>query len=150
MSITWILVANESEARLLQSQKSEKTRIIKEFDNPNGKAKSRDVNSDRPGRSFDSAGMARHAMAPDVDLRSHERQVFAKKLGDYLHKELSENRFEQLALIAPPQFLGELRKNISDSLKNCVVVELSKDLPAHSVSNHELVKQLDEDLKDRI
>ncbi len=150
MSITWILVANESEARILQSQKNKKTELIKEFDHPQGKAKVRDINSDKPGRSFSSTGASRHALAPDVDVRTHERQVFAKKLGDYLHKELAENHFERLALIAPPQFLGELRKNISDSLKSCIVVELSKDLPAHSVSNHELIHQLDEDLKGKI
>lgn len=148
MATTWILVANESEARLLESEGSKKEiHLIKEFEHPHGKAKSRDVNSDRPGRSFNSTGSGRHALAPDVDQRAHERQVFAKELGDYLHKEFSENCYEKLALIASPQFLGELRKHVSDSLKNCIVVELDKDLPKHSVSDHELIQQLNKDLE---
>jgi len=49
-----------------------------------------------------------------------------------LDAERKKNAFEQLVVVAPPQFLGDLRASMPDHLKHLIVREINKDLSALS------------------
>lgn len=126
----WALIANSSYAKILEIKGCGKeVHLIEDIPFPEGRLKGKEITNERPGRAFDSQGHSRHAMSSRVDPHEHEVEVFAKQLGSHLHKAHSENRFEELALIAPPHFLGQINLHLSDSVKNCIVKEVGKDLP---------------------
>jgi protein required for attachment to host cells len=77
------------------------------------RTRARDLSADRPGRSFDSHGQGRHAMEPETDAKRHEAEVFAKQVADRIERARIEDEFDELVLIAAPEFLGLLRKSLS-------------------------------------
>ena len=128
----WVLITNSSFAEIYcVNRNGKEIKKIHHIDFPKGREKGTDILSDRPGRSFDRMGDGRHALGTTVDLHSHEQKVFARQVIDILKKEKNENRFEHLAIFAPPQFLGEIRAALSDNLKSCVVKEFNKDIPEY-------------------
>lgn len=85
---------------------------------------SRDLVSDRPGRSFESANAARHAVDPKSDAHDLEEQRFATTVA----KALEAADAQRLVLVAAPTFLGQLRQALSPALRGRVHAELAKDL----------------------
>lgn len=131
----WVLVSNSSYAEIY-SIKGKEITLVQALDHPEGRLKSGEILSDRPGRSFEGRGRggagiggSRHALGSEVDVHMHEQQVFAKQIADVLQKEKSANKFDQLDIIAPPQFLGELRIILSDSVKKSIKKEINKEIP---------------------
>jgi len=64
------------------------------------------------------------------------REAFAAELGHLLDHEYDINAFSDLVLIAPPHFLGLLRKTLGGKLRKRVIAELDKDytpLPLHDL-----------------
>jgi protein required for attachment to host cells len=55
-------------------------------------------------------------------------EVFSRRIGDYLEKARTDHRFHQLVLVAPPKFLGLLRKELGKEVGKLVADELPKDL----------------------
>jgi protein required for attachment to host cells len=53
---------------------------------------------------------------------------FARHLARLMQEGLDAHRFEQLCVMAPPQFLGLLRAAMGTPLKRAVTRELVKDL----------------------
>lgn len=146
-TITWILIANESDARVFSSEGPGKDIIlVQKFEHPEGRKKNQDIVTDRPGKSLGAVSGKFSTMEPRVTPRQHERDIFVHKLIHYLEKEFANHHFAKLSLIAPPNFLGELRRALSNGLQKSVDRELDKDLPASWVPDHELVKMLRKNL----
>jgi len=147
MKKTWALVANSSYAIIYEVKNMGKEiTIVERIPFPDGRKKASELNTDKPGRIFDSFGGARHAASNRVDPHTHEQQIFAAMLCHYLHKARAENKFEELAIIAPPQFYGELHPHFSDSVRPCVIKHVTKDLPERLSDSERLeylVKYLD-------
>lgn len=138
----WVLVANSSLAEIF-SVNGKEIKLVQRLENPSGRQKSGEILTDRPGRSFEGRGRggagsqgSRHALGTEIDVHLHEMQIFAHKLADILRKEKSLNSFDKLDIIAPPQFLGELRAILSDPIKKCISKEINKEIPA-TLSEHE-------------
>jgi hypothetical protein len=55
-------------------------------------------------------------------------EVFANALSARLEKSRVERRYERLHIIAPPTFLGSLRRKLSRETQNLIEKELPKDL----------------------
>jgi len=129
MKNTWILVAHRSGARLFDAPGPGKgLTLIEQMENPEGRLKNGQIDSDRPGRAFDSFGGARHAMSTEQQPTSHVAQRFAKVLGDRLSTGRLQHRFTKLALVAEPRFLGELRSSLDSPTAAMVSATLDKDL----------------------
>lgn len=142
----WILVVNDSGARLLETVRRGKTlKLIQRFPYPAGRKKDGDFYSDRPGRKFDSRGHHRHAMTPEVRPHIHEEEVFAHELMKYLEHSLAENKFDQLALVASPHFLNELRQVIPKDVKARLLTTIAKDY-ADWINDAELIERINRDL----
>lgn len=147
MSVTWILVAQGSCAKVLQVLRNGKeVSLIKEFAHEKTAAKGIDINTDRQGRSFESSGPMRHAMDVSEDIKDHERRVFAKEIAEFLSKAIAENKLSSLILVASPNLLGALRKAMPQSTHKYIKHELGKDLMSQSLKDHELVEKIRDDL----
>lgn len=88
----------------------------------------RDAKSDRPGRAFDSVGHARHSIEPTSDPHRQEEEAFAGTVAAFLAEKLAGRHFDQLIIVAPPRFLGDLRRALDPAVAKHVVKEVAHDL----------------------
>ena len=89
---TYVLIADGARARLFVVEEGTadlKPALGQEFIGTN--LPSREIGSDRPGRSFDSAGFGRHAMEPPTDPHRHAERVFAQEVSRTPDEETNSN-----------------------------------------------------------
>lgn len=137
--IIWVLVADAARARLFQVEPRQTLTpaLAEELIGTN--LRSREIASDRPGRTFDSGGQGRHAKEPPTDPARHAQGEFARDVVRLLEDKRTSHAFERLIVVAPPQFLGDLRGLMSPQLEDMVSAELAKDLsklPVHELQDH--------------
>ena len=145
MASTWILVAHDAGARLFTSQgRGKGLALIESIEHPEGRERDRDIDSDRPGRSFrrDSGDPRRASMGKSQG--PHDRAVarFAKRLADRLEHARVTNELNGLVLVAPPRFLGLLRSSIDVPTSRMIIGSIHKDLATSTEA--ELAKHLRE------
>ena len=93
------------------------------------KLRSRELKSDRPGRSVSSSRTGlRHSIEPKHDHHKMEKHRFTQALGKHLERALNRQAFDDLVIVAPRRSLGELRDLLSDQVKARVQAEVAKDL----------------------
>jgi protein required for attachment to host cells len=128
MATTWIIAADESRARVLQVlDREQRLAEIEDLVNPAGRAQDRELQTDAEPRFTGSQG----GPASDPERQGaveHSVRTFAKKVGRYLDRARNEHRYDQLVLVAPPKFLGALRKELHKEVEKLVTDELPKDL----------------------
>lgn len=129
--LTWILTADGQHARTWEWKNADVSLVlvadlISSADSIS--SFSRDLKSDKPGRSFSSMGARRSAMEPAHDPHELEKTKFAAKLAAALDAALQQGRFRCLVVIAPPRMLGDLRNHFSKQLAETVIGEVDKDL----------------------
>jgi protein required for attachment to host cells len=143
--IIWVLVADATRARVFQVEQPQQTlapALDQELIGTN--LPSRDIASDRPGRTFDSGGQGRHAKEPPTDPARHAQGEFARDVVRLLDERKGNRSFERLIVVAPPQFLGDLRALMSPRLQESISAEIPKDfskLPLHELQDrlHEVL-----------
>lgn len=127
----WIVVADAGRARMftadaLLDQLVEHTALV----HPNAHLPASQRFSDNQARLREGT-----AAEPHTDERDRERQVFAREVAVEVGKHVAE--FERLVLVAPPQFLGALRKELARTLPTGTQrLDIAKDLsklPAHEL-----------------
>lgn len=128
MNMTWILVADAARARLLSAVDDEPAVEIAAFTQPGSRIAGHDLDADRPSRTHDRLGAARHAIEPRTPARDVEAGRFAKFLCLRLQEALDQGEFERLVLMAPPRFLGHLHAAMGKRLRAAIVAETGKDL----------------------
>lgn len=131
---TYIVTGDSAGIRVFQSH----TRFgdwteVTSLSNTDARSPERDRVSDRPGRSFDSFGKARHAMEPAETARQHEVRRFAHQVGEFLGKALAAGKFEHLAVVVEPKFLGYLRKELSATCQRTVHCEIPLNTTGYDV-----------------
>lgn len=125
----WLIVADEGRAALYAAESpTGPLTELRDFIDPENRLRDQDLVTDRPDRAFDSGGEGRHALESSTQPGEVEAQRFAKWLAETLDQVRTEQRFEMLGLVAPPGFLGLLRKSLSDETTRQVVLEIDKDL----------------------
>lgn len=127
MQPTWIVAADHTRGRVF-SMKGSEFEEVHTLTHPEARVQTQVLESDRPGRSVESVGGARHALAPDVDSDEHERAMFAKEISDYVEQARRQQQFAKLVLIAEPKMLGSLRKELSGETMKLVEKELAKNI----------------------
>ena len=129
MTTTWILSANRSSASLFESNWPGKSmRRLQEIPHPQGKMKNQDIDTDKPGRIFDSFGEGRHSTSPKQESTEHIAQQFALKLAELLNKGRLTNAYDKLVLIAEPKFLGVLRAALDKNTELLITQTVNKNL----------------------
>ncbi|MGR8921439.1 MAG: host attachment protein [Gammaproteobacteria bacterium] len=125
----WLLVANQSAARLFEvNADTPRLREIEDFTNPSGRLHDGDLDADRGGRTFDSAGEGRHAMTREQSATGQAADAFARDLAARLAAGRKADDCGALLLVAEPRFLGRLRAMLDDATAALVRDTLDKDL----------------------
>ena len=127
---TWVIVAESSRARIFSvSSKNAPLEELEDLANPSAKMHEADLTSDLPGRNFGSTGSGvKHSMEPKTTPKEQAAINFAKQLAERIEKARLQNELENLFLICPPKFLGELRTNLSGESQKMVIQSIDKNL----------------------
>ena len=136
--MSWILIANRTGARLIDRQ-GPNLSLLETIAHDTGRARDRDLNSDRHGETFNRVGSSRHALATSEAPHEHDARLFAHALADRLRTERLNHRFERLVLVAEPHFLGLLREALDKATERAVIATVAKDLaeiPLHDLPAH--------------
>jgi protein required for attachment to host cells len=139
---TWIMVADAAQGRIFmkEGRESQLAPVADaNFANPAAHGFSRDLGSDRPGRTVESVGGAHHAQEPKHDPHRAAKATFAKQIAEFVERSALENKFDKLVLVAPPQMLGDLRHALGRHATAKVASEVAKDLtkiPIHEIESH--------------
>jgi protein required for attachment to host cells len=138
MTTTWIIAADASRARILQvTDREGHLEDVQDFVNPSARLHERDLTTDAEPRFNGRGGVgkagSRRTGGPGNDREAkrkadYETEVFVRELGEFLDKARTAHRYDRLHLIAPPKFLGQLRKELGKEVQKLVAEELPKDL----------------------
>jgi protein required for attachment to host cells len=98
----------------------------------------RDIGTERPGRSYSSVGQGRSAYE-QTDWHNQQEEAFLTQLVAHLDAALGAGKTKSLIIVAPPRALGVLRPAYSHAVKDAVRAELDKDfvkMPVHEIEKH--------------
>jgi protein required for attachment to host cells len=91
-----------------------------------------DRGTDKPGRSFQSAGSTRSAYE-STDYHQQEEDEFAAAAADQLNTLLTNG--SSAILIAAPNVLGVMRKRLSPQARSRITAEIDKNYAQRSVED---------------
>jgi protein required for attachment to host cells len=127
--VTWFLIADGARARIVtRSDPDSRYEVIYAEDSSTMHARARDLVSDRPGRTQESAYSGRHALEPRHDVRRAEESKFVKDVAAHINSESARNRFDRLVIYAAPQCLSVLRAALDPGAMKKLHGEYAKDL----------------------
>lgn len=135
MSITWIMVANASHAKLFSNHGPNKgLQLVKELIHPESREKASELVSDRVG-NFAGSGSYAQATPP----KEHEAERFALEIAHELEQGRVSNAYEKLILVTSSHFMGLLNGRLSTQVRNKVSESINKDytsLPVKELAGH--------------
>jgi protein required for attachment to host cells len=136
----WVVVCDGAKALVLENAGNIKSPNLKTIEVLGQKdLATRELGTDKPGRSFSSVGHGRSAVE-QTDWHDQSEQTFLTQLAQHLDAAIAAGKTKSLIVVAPPRALGMLRPAYSHALKDAVRAELDKDLVKQPV--HEIEKQL--------
>lgn len=142
-SSTWVLVADSSRGRLFSvPAKDAQWVLVKEYVHPASRLTDGGLTTDQAGRThgFGVTG-ARSAMESKTSPKEVEFQQFAHELGQVLHDGHGQQAYSRLVLVAPPHFLGLLRKTINPTVSKLIGATIDRDYM--HLSDADMHKHLD-------
>ena len=135
----WILVADGEKAWFLENIGDERNynfSVVRkeEQDNPANS----EQGTDAPGRFNEGPSVQRSALKT-IDWHQLNKVRFAAELSELLYLRAHAGRFQEIALVAPPQILGVLRQELHSEVTEKVVAEIPKTLtnvPVDEIEKH--------------
>jgi protein required for attachment to host cells len=139
MEQTWIVLADEGRARILElRQPGRDLEEVEELTDPAAHARNADLQRDAHGRrsppdSYSGAPNVQTMSATSTTSAGEEKvdieaERFARRVSERLTQAHRQHKFQQLRIAAAPKFLGRLRKVLDREVSDVVVEELDKDL----------------------
>jgi len=138
MDTTWIVLADEGRARILErSDTGVDLQEVEEITDAAAHAHNADLRRDAMGRRSPSDGHGANAgsMMPGSSTASageekldHEAELFARRLALRLAEARRAHRYDHLRIAAAPRFLGRLRKALGDEVCDVLDDTIDKDL----------------------
>jgi protein required for attachment to host cells len=143
MTTTWVVVAHQTGARILEHRSGfgRNLTFVSELENPDGRKRNHEIDSDRAGQSFSRAGGAAspHAMNREHTAHEHVIEGFIRTIAEQLQRARAQGSFDDLILVAEPRFLGGLRGALDAPTAHKVVASVTKDLaavPSAGIAKH--------------
>jgi protein required for attachment to host cells len=93
--------------------------------------------TDRPGRTFSSAGTHRRGAVEETDWHHLEEHRFIERVAKALADVVRERNVPAIVIAAPPKALADLRKAFHADVKAKIVAEIGKDFTNEPVSEIE-------------
>jgi protein required for attachment to host cells len=135
MSITWIMVANASHAKLFKNEGPKKgLELVKELVHPESREKAAELVSDRIGNYAGSGSYAQPTPPKEI-----EAERFAAEIADELEHGRVHNAYEKLILVTSSHFMGLLNGRLSQQVRNKISDSINKDytsLPIKELTGH--------------
>jgi protein required for attachment to host cells len=129
MSRYRILVADQAVAVFYDVAKLDQAPIeIGRITEPKARLHDRELGSERPGRSYESVGGARHAIDREGGPHQRAAEQFARRVARRLDEARRKDEFDFLVVVAGPRFLALIRKELPRLTRACVAHEIPKDL----------------------
>lgn len=135
MPTTWILVANAGKAKILsQASPTDRLEDIEDMVNTAVRVQTAELVDDEIGQR--AASKSRHGSGsvtqpsgyePNQAPEEHQTELFARNINGFLLDAFQAGRFQKLALIASPEFLGLLRQRLDPHLTAAIAIEINKD-----------------------
>lgn len=127
MGTMWILVADASRAKLYtQAESNGPISVLQEFEHRASRMKGSQLASDRPGRILSDGG-GHGSYDAHTDPKVYEADRFAHELAQLLEKGRATNSFQQLVVVAPAHFSGELTRHLSSHTREKIGTTIEKD-----------------------
>ena len=126
---TWYVVTDGGRARILQRRETgDAFDTHREFVSADIHRHTHELGMERPGRTHESAGSARHALQPRQDLHRADKRKFVDEVARALNEAGTRDEFDRLVLAAPAHALRELNRALDAATKRKVAAQLQKDL----------------------
>ncbi|MCW3474219.1 host attachment protein [Limobrevibacterium gyesilva] len=141
--VVWVAIADGEHARVVAPtavRHQFATRIA--IDSVTAHKRAAELGGDRPGRVFESATTARHAVVPKNDPHELAKRKFVSEVARTLNEHAQQNAFDRLVLVAPSRTLHDLREELGPQAAAKVVGMVAKDLTG--VKDNELPPHLAE------
>lgn len=151
MRTTWVVAADASRARIFRMLGRSQVEEIEDFIHPAGRQKDRELRTDASGQAFAKGAQGSnvgHATGERTEPTEHEAEVFSRTIGEFLDKARVENLYDELCLIAPPKFLGLLRKTLSKEAQRMICKEIPKNVSWFNSRDIEAVIRSTKELPD--
>lgn len=137
---TWILIADGARARVLENDGPGRGLVaVEDHVFQADHSPTHDLVTDREGRSYSSTGARRSAIDARTDPHRELKSRFAQLLADVMERDLDQDAYDRLIVVAPPVTLGDLRKAICDRVRAKIIGEVAHDLtktPNNEVAGH--------------
>ncbi|MCL6730431.1 host attachment family protein [Sphingomonas hankyongi] len=98
--------------------------------------KDRDIKTDAPGATKQSAGYGRSTYE-ETDFQQQEEDRWIKDAADELKARVLRNDFDALAIIAPPKALGVLKKCLHKEVERRLVCTVNKEMSGRPIPDIE-------------
>jgi protein required for attachment to host cells len=136
----WVAVADGEHARIVvPHQGAARYHTLHDIDSFAAHRRAAEMGTDAPGRSFESASMARHAIEPRSDPHLQAKHDFVVWLAGWLGEQAIAGAFNRLILVAPAHALHDLRAALPEAARQCLCGVLPRDLvktPDHDMAEH--------------
>lgn len=143
MKTTWVLVADEAIARILEKPRKGGDLVpVEELTDPDAHASESEMHRGQHGRraAFGGGGGTQATVSAGDSERHQHAQVFAARIAQRMAEFLREKRYDALQVVAAPRLLGYLRKAFDGNVSAAIVSSLDKDLVQES--NADLTRRL--------
>jgi protein required for attachment to host cells len=142
----WILVCDAAKARFFEIRHEDPTwHAVSLVLHEESRSKASELVGGRSGsRSSEGRSVHHNALAPASSPKDVEKDGFAHTLAATLDQALRSARFRKWVLVAPPHFLGLMRKELTSELEKHLMTTVDKDF------NDLDVHQLSERLRDAV
>jgi protein required for attachment to host cells len=135
MTSIWIIVADNSRARLFTTESSSSPlQELEDLTHTESRMHDREITQDLPGRHSGTGGTG-HPYNQATDPKEYEAVQFAHQIIGYLEDACNANRFDRLMIIAEPSMLGLLRKEMPERIKKYIAFELDKNITTLSAAD---------------
>jgi protein required for attachment to host cells len=126
----WILIANASQARLLQQEPDCPLVVLQSFQHPASRTRSSVLGDDERGREASDRAFGGAAYEPRIDEQKKEHLHFARELADVLEQGVRDARYASVTVYASSPFLGELKQALHDGTRRLLSASHDVDLTA--------------------
>jgi protein required for attachment to host cells len=137
MKPEWILVANASQARLLQREPGCPLVVLQSFHHPASREHSSTLGDSAAGRQRTDRAFGAAAFEPRADLHRKEHLKFAAELAEWLEEGARDSRYAGLQVFASSPFLGELKQHLGDATQRLLQGAHDVDLSAVGLTEME-------------
>ena len=123
----WLAIMDGEHARFI-THGVHGFRTVRTWASPSAGQRTAALVTDRLGRRFESAGAARHAIAPHSNPHALEKERFAVQVATELDVAAAQSLFARLVLVGPSHTLHAVEAALDPGVRRGITGRVAKDL----------------------